>query len=281
MPRSLFASSDCNGPIVTDAKGIAPIGGREHPSLSVAERERVRDFNNLDREGTRLFSELVGTYLLVVVAAGASVVNVISHGGVGRIASVTAPGLMVLAIILFMGTASGAHLNPVVTVAFALRGDFQWRRVPGYVLAQLVGATLASLTLLFILGKHGDSGATIPGSGASDLQALAIEALLTLGLVSTVLGAASGAQNIGAFSAVAAGAYVTLAGLWASPISGASMNPARTLGPDLVRGDFTHTWVYVVGPLVGTVVAVGIAYLLRGPGDSSRQRKAGRQHAPS
>lgn len=234
----------------------------------------VADFNNLDHEWRRLFSEMFGTFLLVVVASGASVVDTVTHGEVGRVASVTAPGLTVFAIILFMGTVSGAHLNPVISIAFALRGDFQWRRVPAYIAAQLVGATLAAATILAIFGDHGNGGSTVPGAGFSDLQALLVEVILTLGLASTVLGAASGAQNIGTFSALAAGAYVVLAGLWASPVSGASMNPARTLGPDLVRGDLTHTWIYIVGPLAGALLAWVFARILRGPGGGPTGRKA-------
>ena len=107
---------------------------------------------------------------------------------------------------------------------------------------------------------------TEPGPGVSGLQAMVMEAVLTLGLVSTILGTASGAQNAGAFSALAVGGYITLAGWWSSPVSGASMNPARSFGPDLVTWDFAHYWVYVVGPLVGAALAVGCAWVLRGRG---------------
>jgi aquaporin Z len=172
----------------------------------------------------------------------------------------------VLTVILFMGAISGAHLNPAVSIAFAARGDFPWRRVPGYIIAQLVGSTLACLLLWAMFGKVGRLGATEPGPGISDLQALIMEFVLTTGLVSTILGTASKAQNLGPISAFGVGAYIILAGLWSSPISGASMNPARSLGPDLVRLDFSHSWVYVVGPLAGGLLAVGIAYLLRGRG---------------
>ena len=153
-----------------------------------------------------------------------------------------------------------------MSLAFAARGDFPWRRVPGYIITQLLGAALACLFLWAMFGKIGSLGATEPGSGASDLQAMLMEAVLTLGLVSTILGTASGAQNAGAFSALAVGGYIALAGLWSSPVSGASMNPARSFGPDLVNGDFSHYWVYVAGPLLGAAVAVGFAWVLRGRG---------------
>lgn len=165
-----------------------------------------------------------------------------------------------------MGTVSGAHLNPVVTLAFALRRDFHWRRVPGYLTAQLAGAVLACAMLRATFGGDLDLGASHAGPGFNSGQALVIEALLTLGLVSTILGTASTAQNIGALSAFGFGAYIVLAGLWASPVSGASMNPARSFGPAVVNGDFTDLWIYLAGPVIGAVAAVGAAWLLRGPG---------------
>jgi aquaporin Z len=211
-----------------------------------------------------LFCELFGTFLLVTVGAGGGVVDAFTHGAVGRGAAVTAPGLMVLAVILSMGAVSGAHLNPAVSIAFAVRGDFPWRRVPGYIVVQLVGATLAVLVLDAMFGNVGALGATLPRAGISGGQAAIMELILTAGLLSTILGTASGAQNVGPLSAVAVAGYVILAGLWSSPITGASMNPARSFGPDLVRGDFTDFWVYVAGPIAGALVAVAVAIILRG-----------------
>jgi aquaporin Z len=225
-------------------------------------------------EWRRLFSELLGTFLLVLAGAGADIVNHLSHGAIGRAAAVTAPGLTVLAVIMFMGAVSGAHLNPVATLAFAARGDFPWRRVPGYLIVQLGGATLAVLFLRAAFGHVGRLGATEPGAGIADHTAFLIELVLTAGLVSTILGTASRAQNIGPLSAIGVGSYIILAGLWSSPITGASMNPARSFGPDLVLGDFAHYWVYVAGPLGGAALAVVIAYALRGPGGDDAATRA-------
>jgi aquaporin Z len=238
----------------------------EHLALSPVQRLQVAEFDDAAHELRRLGGEAFGTFLLVLVAGGASVVDELTHGSIGRVAAVTAPALMVMAVILFMGANSGAHLNPVVTIAFAVRRDFGWRRVPGYVVAQLIGATLAAGTLRLVFGSATALGVTVPGRGFSELQGFAVETLLTLGLVSVVLGAASGAQNIGGLSAVAAGGYVALAGLWASPISGASMNPARSFGPAIISGNFDGFWIYLVGPLLGALLSCGLAYLLRGPG---------------
>ena len=225
-----------------------------------------RNFDDPKLEWRRLFSEILGTFLLVIVAAGGGTINAVSNGAISRTAAVTAPGLMVLAVILFMGAVSGAHLNPAVSIAFAARGDFPWLRVPGYIIAQLLGATLACLLLKALYGNAGMLGATEPGPGITDWTALIMEFVLTAGLVSTILGTASKAQNLGPISAFGVGAYIILAGLWASPISGASMNPARSFGPDLVLWNFSHYWVYIVGPIAGALLAVGIAYILRGRG---------------
>src|SRR6266516_2725456 len=141
-----------------------------------------RNFDNPGLEWRRLFSEILGTFLLVIVAAGGGTINAVSNGQISRAAAVTAPGLMVLAVILFMGAVSGAHLNLAVSIAFAVRGDFPWWRVPGYIIAQLVGAIFACLFLVVLFGKVGLLGATEPGPGINDWQTLIMESVLTAGL---------------------------------------------------------------------------------------------------
>jgi len=228
---------------------------------------RQFDFWDDRYEGRRLFSELLGTFFLVLVAVGGGMVNARFGGtAVPFGARVVAPGLMVAAIILFMGTVSGAHLNPAVSVAFAARGDFPWKRVPAYIVAQFLGAILATLVLWAFLGKQGSAGLTLPGSGISTATAMLWELVLTAGLVSVILGTASGAQQIGPLAAIGVGSYIALAGLFGAPVSGASMNPARSLGPALVKGDWTSWWAYLIGPVAGGAIAVGIAYVLRGHG---------------
>jgi aquaporin Z len=225
------------------------------------------DFWDSRYEGRRLFSELLGTFFLVLVAVGGGMVNARFGGNaVPYGARVVAPALMVMAVILFMGAVSGAHLNPAVSIAFALRGNFPWKRVPAYIVAQLVGAILATLLLWAMIGKQGSAGLTLPGQGISTGTAMLWELVLTAGLVSTILGTASGAQNLGAIAALGVGGYIALAGLWGSPVSGASMNPARSLGPALVLNDWTSWWAYLVGPVLGGIIAVGIASILRGRG---------------
>jgi aquaporin Z len=228
--------------------------------------DQANDFQDPKQEWRRLFSEFYGTFLLVLVAAGGGMMSRSFPGTISRQAAVVAPGLMVMGVILFMGRISGAHLNPAVSTAFALRGDFPWRRVPGYVVVQLGGAALACVFLQAVINVSATYGSNYPAATYTASAAFSMEAILTLGLVSVILGTASGAQNVGLFGAFAVGGYIALAGLWGSPISGASMNPARTFGPDLVGAKWTDYWLYVAGPLVGAIIAVGIAFVLRGAG---------------
>jgi aquaporin Z len=223
--------------------------------------------------GRRLFSELLGTFMLVLVAAGGGILH--GEGKISLAAAVVAPGLMVMAIILFMGAVSGAHLNPAVSLAFALRRDFPWKRVPAYIVVQLLGAALACLFLDAVFGDVQHLGATLPGAGYHNWQALLMEIVLTASLVSVILGTASAAQNVGRVAALGVGGYIALAGLWSAPVSGTSMNPARSFGPALVSGDFSGYWVYVLGPLAGALIAVGCAYILRGSGGDPISRAAG------
>jgi aquaporin Z len=246
----------------------APAGSLLGP-LAQYEREAVEaveDFRNPRQEWRRLFAEVLGTFFLVLVAAGGGMMGHAFPNTISRTAAVVAPALMVMGVILSMGKVSGAHLNPAVSIAFALRRDFQWRRVPGYVVAQLLGASLAAWILQGVVNVSAVYGSNYPAHSYSATAAFWMELLLTMGLVTVILGTASGAQNVGIIGAFGVGGYIALAGLWGSPISGASMNPARTFGPDLVGANFTAYWVYVAGPLAGAVLAVGIAYVLRGAG---------------
>ena len=242
------------------------IDGNLVDAVSVNLEQIVDNFRDPRQEWRRLIAEFVGTFFLVLVAAGGAMVAKAYPETVSESAAVVAPGLMVMAIIMFMGKVSGAHLNPGVSLAFALRGDFPWNRVPGYLVVQLAGAIGAALLLEVLVGLTAADGGTYPGANTSDLAAFGTEAVLTFGLVSVILGTASGAQNIGIVGAVGVGAYIALAGLWAAPLSGASMNFARSFGPGLIGGDLGAIWVYLAGPLVGVIAAVLLALVLRGRG---------------
>jgi aquaporin Z len=252
--------------------GLAPLVPRTRHLLALEFGSKAQ-FDDPRLEWRRLFSEMLGTFMLVLVAAGGGILH--GEGQISLAAAVVAPGLMVMAIILFMGAVSGAHLNPAVSLAFALRGDFPWKRVPGYIVIQLIGATLACVFLDAVFGDIQHLGATLPGAGYADWQALLMEVALTATLVSVILGTASTAQNVGRVAALGVGGYIALAGLWSAPVSGTSMNPARSFGPALVSGDFGGYWVYVLGPIAGALIAVGCAHILRGGGGDPMAYAAG------
>jgi aquaporin Z len=256
-------------PAVATLSAPDPQRARHLTMLAYGSRD---EFNDPGLAYRRLFGELLGTFMLVLVAAGGGVLH--AKGQISLSAAVVAPGLMVMAIILFMGAVSGAHLNPVVSLAFALRGDFPWKRVPRYIVVQLAGAALACLFLLAVFGNVEHLGATVPGVGYHAWQAFLIEIALTATLVSVILGTASSAQNVGTIGALGVGGYIALAGLWAAPVSGASMNPARSFGPAIISGDWAAYWAYVAGPLIGGLLAVGFAHILRGPGGADQAARS-------
>jgi aquaporin Z len=223
------------------------------------------------RTARRLLAELLGTFALTIVAAGGAVIAAVSRGVPGEAAQTVAPALLVMAMIYSVGPISGAHLNPAVTLAFALRRDFPWRWVPGYWLAQFLGAVLAALLLRTLFGLAGDLGATRPHQGV--VASLVMEILLTFLLVTVILATAANFRIVGHNAALAVGATVALDGLFAAPVSGASMNPARSAGPALLSAHLDGLWIYLAGPAAGALLAVGVAWLLRGPG-SQYARKA-------
>jgi aquaporin Z len=226
-------------------------------------------------EWRRLFAEWLGTFLLVLVAVGPAVVaSRFPHDGLSPAAAAALPGLVVGTVILSMGSVSGAHLNPAVTFAFALRSDFPWKRVPGYFIAQVLGGIVAVATLFALLGHHGTAGATVPAAGINGVTATAWELVLTAGLVTVILGTSSGAQNVGPLNAIGVGSYIALTGPWAAPVTGASMNPARSVAPALLLGHWESWWCYLAGPFAGALIAVGIAWVLRGPGGGLYGKRA-------
>ena len=216
----------------------------------------IEDFQNPKQEWRRLFSELFGTFLLVLVAAGGGMMSQAFPDTISRQAAVVAPGLMVMAIILFMGKVSGAHLNPAVSLAFAPEAISPGGGCPATSWCSWAGQRSPRCSSSTSSTCRRRSARTIRRRATPSGAAFWMEFILTLGLVSVILGTASGAQNIGIVGAFGVGGYIALAGLWGSPISGASMNPARTFGPDLIGRNFTDYWVYVAGPIAGAALAV-------------------------
>lgn len=225
----------------------------------------------------RVIIEFVGTFVLVTVAAGSGVINHYVGGGpISRTAAVIAPGAVVMAMIYAFGPLSGLHINPAVTVAFAARRVFKTAWVLPYFAVQIAGAIVAALFLQVVYG-HVSSGGNYPiATPGGTWRSLVMEILLTAILVSVILNTATGYRSIGHNAALAVGSTVALLGLFASPISGASMNPARTLGPDIVSLDFAGWWVYVVGPIAGAAIAVMLIGLVRGlPNKEEREAAEG------
>jgi aquaporin Z len=179
--------------------------------------------------------------------------------------------MIVLVLILALGRISGAHFNAVVTIGFALRNVFPWRRVPGYLVAQLLGSIAAALLLRAYFGDIANVGTLKPAAGVDDMGILIWETILTFGLITTILAVVNGGMNVGNVAAFAIAAYFGATILWAGAIEGPCLNPTRQLGPALVAGDFAHLWAYLVGPFIGMFLAVGVAYLLRGPGGRDAQ----------
>ena len=225
----------------------------------------------------RLTIEFLGTFVLVTVAAGSGVINHYAGGGpISRTAAVIAPGAVVMALIYAWGPLSGLHINPAVTTAFAARGVFLARWVVPYWAAQLAGAICAALFLQAMFGDVAAGGNYPIAAPGGDWRSLVMETVLTAILVSVILNTATGGRSIGHNAAIAVGSTVALLGLFASPISGASMNPARTLGPDIVGNDYTGWWIYIVGPVIGAAIAVALIGAVRGlPGKEEREAALG------
>jgi len=227
------------------------------------ERRSDRDRTDEPGLGTRVLVEAFGTFSLTFVAAGGDVMGQVSGGEVTAMARAIAPGLLVMGMVYALGDRSGAHFNPAVTMAFALRRLFPGRLVVPYVAAQLVGAVAAAAVLALLFGDAVSAGVTKPKLVTPEV-AVVIEAILTVFLVTVILGTADRARIVGPNAAFAVGGTIALCGLIALPIEGASMNPARSTGPALVAGELSTLWVYWVGPILGALAATAFAWLVHG-----------------
>jgi len=229
-------------------------------------------------EFQRAAAEFAGTFFLTLVAAGADIFDLSSRTPIGHTSRYLAPGLLVTAMIWSISGISGAHINPAITFAFVLRRCFPLPRAVVYWVAQFAGAITAAALLRAFFGSNVRLGATHPGDGFTPLAAMLWEALLTLILVFVILGTAQEAAVVGKNVALAVGLTVALCGLFSSPISGASMNPARSFGPQLISGWLSFWWVYFAGPLIGAGLASAIVYLVHGPARESERIAAHGKH---
>ena len=207
-------------------------------------------------------AELFGTFSLVFAGTGAVVIDAVTGGGVSHVGIATTFGLVVMAMIYAVGDVSGAHLNPAVTAGFWLARRLPGRYVAPYVLSQVAGAILASLLLRAMFSNRAFLGATLPAGSA--WQSFALEAVLTAVLMFVILCVSTGPKEVGVMAGIAVGGVIGFEAMFAGPISGASMNPARSLAPALVSGHFQSLWVYLVAPLMGSAIAVPCWRITRG-----------------
>ncbi len=199
-------------------------------------------------------SETIGTFSLVFCGTGAMTINEITGGDVTHVGIAITWGLIVMAMIYAFGEISGAHFNPAVTIAFAYAKKFEWKEVPKYILAQCIGAILASSILIYLFPESEYLGGTLPA--IDDLKAFILELLLTYFLMVVIINVSTGSKETGTMAGIAIGGVVLLEAMFAGPITKASMNPARSLGPALLSGHWEHQWLYFIAPIIGALLAV-------------------------
>jgi aquaporin Z len=208
-------------------------------------------------------AEVAGTYALVFSGCGAIVINDVSGGAITHVGISLTFGLIVMALIYAIGDISGCHINPAITLGFSVAGRFPWNRAPEYLGSQALGALLAAGSLKLLFPEHASLGATIPAG--SWQQSFALEVFLTGLLMFVVLCVATGSREQGIMAGAAVGAVIALEALFAGPICGASMNPARSLAPAVVSGKLSAVWVYLSAPVLGALLAVPLWKLVRPP----------------
>lgn len=202
----------------------------------------------------RLIAEAIGTFALVFCGTGAIVINEFTGGTVTHPGVAITFGFIVMGMIYAFGDISGAHINPAVTIAFAYAKKFPWKEVPLYVISQCIGAIAASGLLLYLFPENELLGATLPQIAV--LKVFIIEVLLSFFLMVVIINVSTGAKEIGVIAGIAIGGIVLLEAMFAGPITGASMNPARSLAPALVSGNLQHLWLYLTAPVLGCILAV-------------------------
>lgn len=212
---------------------------------------------------TAYVAEGLGTFGLVFAGCGAIMIDTLSHGAVTHVGVGLVFGLIITVMIYAFGHISGAHFNPAVTLAFVVARHFPVRRLIGYWIAQLLGALLAAGCLRFLLGDVAALGTTLPTGNGGAWQSFGLETLLTFFLMIVIMAMATDTRAVGQAAALAIGATVGLEALFAGPICGASMNPARSLGPALMSWTWTAQWVYVLGPMLGAVAGALVYRCLR------------------
>ncbi|WP_405206301.1 MIP/aquaporin family protein [Aquimarina sp. LLG6339-5] len=202
----------------------------------------------------KYISEAIGTFTMVFCGTGAMTINEVTGGDVTHVGIAITWGLIVMAMIYAFGDISGAHFNPAVTIAFAYAKKFEWKEAPKYIVSQCIGAIAASSILLFLFPESEFLGGTLPSFDT--LRAFVLELLLTYFLMLVIINVSTGSKEVGMMAGIAIGGVVLLEAMFAGPMTNASMNPARSLGPALLSGHWEHQWLYMIAPIVGAILAV-------------------------
>ncbi len=211
----------------------------------------------------KYISELIGTFTLIFCGTGAMTINEITGGDVTHVGIAITWGLVVMAMIYAFGDISGAHFNPAITIAFAYAKKFDWKEVPKYILAQAIGAVLASSILLFLFPQSDFLGGTLPALTFDDIRAFILELLLTYFLMLVIINVSTGSKETGTMAGIAIGGVVLLEAMFAGPMTNASMNPVRSFAPALLSGHWEHQWLYLIAPITGALLAIVSCKLIK------------------
>lgn len=209
----------------------------------------------------KYISEFIGTFAMIFCGTGAMTINEVTGGDVTHVGIAITWGFIVIAMIYAFGDISGAHFNPAVSIAFAFAKKFSWKEVPKYIIAQILGAFLASLLLLFLFPTSEVYGATIPT--IDPMRAFVLEIILTFILMLTIINVSTGSKEVGIVAGIAIGGVVLLEAMFAGPVTNASMNPARSIAPAFVSGNLQHLWLYILAPVIGAILAVSTCKLVK------------------
>ena len=210
----------------------------------------------------RYISELIGTFAMVFCGTGAIIINDLNEGIVSHLGIALTFGLIVMAMIYSIGEISGAHINPAVTIGFWASGRLYKKEVMPYILAQIIGAIIASFLLHLLFKDHDTLGATIPAN--TIMQSFILELILTFILMFVIMKVSTGSKETGTLAGITIGSVVALEAIFAGPISGASMNPARSIAPAIISGHLNYLWLYICAPIIGALLAVLCCRVIKG-----------------
>ena len=211
----------------------------------------------------KYYAEAIGTFAMIFCGTGAMTINEITNGSISHVGVAMTWGLIVMAMIYAFGDISGAHFNPAVSIGFAFAKRFAWKEVPKYIMAQAIGAIVASALLWFLFPDSQFLGETTPAQGFPPYKAAILEFLLTFFLMLVIINVSTGSKEIGTMAAIAVGGVILLEAMFAGPMTKASMNPIRSIAPALFTGNYQYLWLYITAPILGAMAAVSSCKLVK------------------